>query len=336
MPFKIVHQVACDVPFASAGNGIDKDAMEAHIAEVYDYLYDYFWPSLGYQVGELITDVLNVFAINVRMRPVDFPVTNAAGYADHTMHTIAGFQRYNGVGNATFQLEQYRNISTTENYAVYASAWVYTQISNNTASIAKEYYTWLQTPANIFQDTDRPSDWFVTMFGRIVLWHIKPRVVIYDEINPAAEPANTRLDTWLGFGHMNFNATFGGLVRTGSTIGGGSSSLNTLTPYKGWNNDNAALYKDVVITHDLSSLSYQHKIVSLHNPNFRLFTPNYSDVLRGNTILTRSSFTANNLTSMDPYLRMQDNQGEWWIRTFQDHKVDSTAIAFNCGTELPP
>jgi len=341
MPFQLVHQVAADIPRSDTeGSKIDKQALAAHFVEIYDYLWDYLFPSLGYEVGDVITGTVNPygFGLNQKHRTVDYPVTDAAGYSDHTMHSIMGVSAFNGFNDYIIMLDQFRNISTTSPPTINQGSYAYSGFGRNNATAAQPYHSWLQTPANIFQDSDRPSDWFVTALGRIILWHVKPRVIIYDLIKSSARAANTRYDTWIPFGHTGRIPSNGGLNSIGT--GGGTKDINMLTPKKGWDTDEAALYRDNVLTVDLVSSTYQTKQASIHSPNFRLFTPSYKDATNLVTpTVSKSSFGINTPAIAGneyPYLRMRDNQGNWWIRAFPLNQVETPAIAFNCGTELPP
>lgn len=341
MPFQLVHQVAADIPRSDTeGSKIDKQALAAHFVEVYDYLWDYLFPSLGYEVGDVITGTVNPygFAVNQKHRTVNYPVTDAAGYSDHTMHSITGVTTFSGFSDYIVLLDQFRNISTTSTPTINQGSYANSGFGRNNFAGAQPYHSWLQTPANIFQDSDRPSDWFVTILGRIALWYVKPRVIIYDLIKPSARAANTRYDTWVPFGHIGSMPSNGGLNSIG--VGGGTRYLNMLTPKYGWDTDEAALYRDNVLTVDMVSASYQTKQASIHSSNFRLFTPSYKNSTNlVSATVTKQSFGVSNPAIAGneyPYLRMKDNQGNWWIRAFTSNLVETPSIAFNCGTELPP
>jgi hypothetical protein len=312
-----------------------------HLTLLYDYLTETFWPSIGYTIA----DVLSLPAVSgtgtiLYAKSVSFPVTDAAGYSDHIMHTWCGFSRTSNDFLMVQGTNQYLDSSYPDSLIIGQNYLRYT--GNSYQYVETSQYL----PIRIYQDQARKSDWFVLQAGRLAMWYIKPRVFIQDLYRDDLRDPNIRYSTALGFQYRDYTETCFG-VHGCSNLTNSRKRLAYAVPLDGFQTLNSVLYRDVIMTGSTASSAgpQQHTVASFHNPNYAIwknFDDTYTNQNPGlNPALTddrafsdMEGFTG--VTSKSQYYRLQDNEGNWWLLGWmRNFRTSSWVPAFNCGPELP-
>lgn len=312
-----------------------------HLTLLYDYLTETFWPSIGYTIADVpsLPSVLGIGTI-LYAKSVSFPVTDAAGYSDHTMHTWCGFSRTNNDFVMVQGTNHYLDSSYPDSIIIGQNYLRYT--GNDYQLVETSQYL----PIKIYQDQARKSDWFVLQAGRLAMWHIKPRVLIHDLYRDDLRDPNIRYSTALGFQYRDYTETCFGIHGCSNTSNARKRLAYTV-PLDGFQTLNSVLYHDVIMSGSTVSSAgpQQHTVASFHNPNYAIWK-NFDDTFVNQDPGLNPSLTddrefkdmegSTGVTNKSQYYRLQDNEGNWWLLGWmRNFRTSSWAPAFNCGPELP-
>ena len=326
MVFELVHQIPCPTQTAKNYTAVRTEFMNA----VMDYLWDVFYPSIGYQVIDVPSPPTGY--VN-GAKEIIFPVINAANNLDYSMKLLQGWLV------ATSGIYQFVQI----NHRARSISGANANNDTGTLGIARapdpaklsNYFERqrLFKPAKIYQDKERPSDWFLVLFDRIMMCYIKPRIKIDDIVDAYKTDPNRNYATQIGFYSNTTNYSFGG--KSVQFEGGAGQRIYTNVP-----TDAVPPTGGHVLFKDLAFNAYQNNesgdIGSVNSKNFGLFMLP-ERYFNGNALFTSFAFSSVGRGDLFDYWKLQDSTGNWWILSNIDLSTTTyhASWGFNCGQVEP-
>lgn len=326
MTFELVHQIQnTATPTSITG---DLPAIrEAFVDSVFDYLWDVFYPSIGYEVNDIasIPSIPAFWSTVTRFKEVVFPVINAANGLDYTMKSWQAWHpASSGRLAITSGLRGYTNADT---YSGYGGVSYITDPGQTGSQV-------LYKPASIYRDTERPSDWFLILFDHVAVFYVKPRVRIDTWVDVYQTDPNYNYSTQIGF-FGDFNYTYGGNANVWPQQS--FDVLKTAVPTSGYAPTGPSFFTNLALNRSQEPYE-QMPLASLNSRNFGVYAP-------------IDRLGSSNMFSSEPwgdvfkrgtgdgifYYRLQDSTGNWWLLTQDPTETTSskTTFAFNCGLTKP-